>query len=325
MGLRQKLIILRNAINFSPWVYTLTLVVLLVLLASPIKLAIKANKEDLERSSQTFLNTSLIKGFISFNSEKSTVENLEDCGEIPSDTICHKPTSEDTLYVEEMNLFPAMRTMNFWLLFVAMLCGMGSGMATINNISQIGESLGYTSVQRSTLVSLWSMWNFLGRFGAGYVSDIFLHRRGWARPLFNILTLATMAAGHTIIGLGFPGNLYLGSVLIGVCYGSQWSLMPAITSEIFGVLHMGTIFYTIAVASPVGSYIFSVRVIGYIYDKESSGKGNLCSGSHCFRISFFILAGVSLFGSLVALVLFIKTRRLYKVVVLRRLQNSRRG
>ncbi|KAL2462964.1 Nodulin-like/Major Facilitator Superfamily protein [Forsythia ovata] len=314
------LIILRNTVSLSPWMYTLTLVILLVLLSSPIKIAMKAHKEDLKRSSQTFLNTSLMNDSNSFNSE-----NPDDCPEVPTDIIYDKPKSEDILYIEELNLFQAMRTTNFWLLFVAMLCGMGSGMATINNISQIGESLGYTSVERSTLVSLWSIWNFLGRFGAGYVSDIFLHRRGWARPLFSTLTLAAMAAGHIIIALGFPGNLYVGSILVGVCYGSQWSLMPTITSEIFGVLHMGTIFNTIAVASPIGSYIFSVRLIGYIYDKEASGEGNLCSGTHCFMISFFILAAVSFFGFLVAFVLFMKTTRFYKTVVLRRLRNSGRG
>ncbi|KAL0364641.1 UNVERIFIED_CONTAM: hypothetical protein Sangu_0561700 [Sesamum angustifolium] len=46
--------------------------------------------------------------------------------------------------------------------------------------------------------------------------------------------------------------------------------MPTITSEIFGVKHMGTIYNTIAVANPLGSYILSVRVIGYIYDREES-------------------------------------------------------
>ncbi|CAA3007208.1 protein NUCLEAR FUSION DEFECTIVE 4-like [Olea europaea var. sylvestris] len=322
------LIILKNTVSFSPWAQALSLIVLLVLLSSPITIAVKAHKEDLLRSSQlqTFssLNTPLMKGTDSFASEKSAVENPRDCANAP--TYEHRmPHSEDILHVEELNLFQAMRTTNFWLLFVAMLCGMGSGLATINNISQIGESLGYTSVQRSTLVSLWSIWNFLGRFGAGYVSDILMHRQGWARPLLMTVSLATMAGGHIIIGSGFPGNLYLGSVLVGVCYGSQWSLMPTITSEIFGVPHMGTIFNTIAVASPVGSSILSVGVIGHIYDKEASSEGHSCRGTHCFMLSFFILASVTLFGFLVALVLFIKTRGLYRILILRRLQNSGRG
>ncbi|EYU24433.1 hypothetical protein ABFS82_04G162500 [Erythranthe guttata] len=291
------LIIIGNIFALSQWIRVLTLVVLLVLLSSPIKIAVEANKDDLQIAPST-LKTPLVEENLSVVENKAAVLDVG---------------------FEEMNLLQAMRTLNFWLLFTAMLCGMGSGLATINNISQIGESLGYTSRERSTLVSLWSIWNFLGRLGAGYISDIFMHNKGWGRPLFMVLTLATMTGGHVIIGSGFPGNLYVGSVLVGICYGSQWSLMPTITSEIFGVLHMGTIFNTIAIASPLGSYLLSVRVIGYIYDKEGSGMGNSCSGAHCFMLSFFILACVSLFGFFVALVLFVNTRGVYAGIVRRRM------
>ena len=221
--------------------------------------------------------------------------------------------------LQDMNILQAMSTINFWLLFVAMVCALGSGMATINNISQMGQSLGYTPKEITSLVSLWSIWNFLGRFGAGYISDIVLRTKSWARPIFCAITLAAMSVGHIIIAAGFSGNLYLGSMLVGVCYGSQWSLMPTITSEIFGVKHMGTIFNTIAIASPVGSYMLSVRVIGYIYDKEA--PGNTCFGTHCFMLSFFVMAGVACFGCLVAIALFFRTRRFYQLVVLKRLQS----
>lgn len=313
-------IILENIFTFPLWARIATLILLLLLLASPLGIAANALKDESEISSQ---------GLVS--AERSPL--LSDNGSLQSerwssaagDPKEHHAADEDTPMLqdeEDLNVVQAMRTGNFWLLFIAMACGMGSGLATINNISQIGESLGYTTVEINTLVSLWSIWNFLGRFGAGYVSDILLHRRGWARPLLMVITLATMTIGHVIIASGFAGNLYVGSVIVGVCYGSQWSLMPTITSELFGVGHMGTIFNTIAIASPVGSYLLSVRVIGYIYDKEASGKQNSCSGTHCFMLSFLIIGCVTLFGSLVASALFFRTKRFYKLVVLRRLNLS---
>ncbi|XP_057791952.1 protein NUCLEAR FUSION DEFECTIVE 4 [Salvia miltiorrhiza] len=293
------LIIVENAFVLSPWTRALSLTLLFLILSSPLHIAIKAHKHDVEKqSSLPCLKSPLIKDNGLGKPNDGAITELH-----------NKGCASDAL-----NLLQASRTLSFWLLFVAMLCGMGSGLATINNISQIGESLGYTAVERSTLVSLWSIWNFLGRFGAGFMSDIFLHKKGWARPLFMTLTLTAMTAGHVIIGSGFPGNLYVGSVLVGICYGSQWSLMPTITSEIFGVQHMGTIFNTIAIASPLGSYIFSVRLIGYVYDGEA-GVDNSCIGTHCFMLSFFIMAIVSLFGSLVALALFVKTRRVYAQIV----------
>lgn len=296
-GYLMILIILENIFTIPLWARILTFMVLLFLLFWPLKTAIVAMREEREGSSEPS------------SSEQSPL--LDD----PPQVVPEKVS-------EDMNLIQAMRTGDFWLLFIAMVCGLGSGLATINNISQIGESLGYTTVEIDTLVSLLSIWNFLGRFGAGYVSDVLLYKRGFTRPFLMAFTLLIMTAGHIIIASGFSGNLYAGSVLVGVCYGSLWSLMPTITSEIFGVGHMGTIFNTIAIGSPVGSYILSVRVIGYIYDEEATGEDNSCYGTRCFMLSFFILASVAFFGFLVDLVLFFRTRSFYKLVLHRRSQHS---
>ncbi|KAI6675299.1 hypothetical protein NL676_003205 [Syzygium grande] len=291
------LIILENIFTMPLWSRILTFIVLLFLLFWPLKTAIVAMKEEREGLSQPS------------SSERSPL--LYDPPQVVSEKVS-----------EDMNLIQAMRTADFWLLFVAMVCGLGSGLATINNISQIGESLGYTTVEINTLVSLLSIWNFLGRFGAGYVSDVLLYKRGFTRPFLMAFTLLIMTVGHIIIASGFSGNLYVGSVLVGVCYGCLWSLMPTITSEIFGIGHMGTIFNTIAIGSPVGSYILSVRVIGYIYDEEAMGEDNSCYGTHCFMLSFFIVASVAFFGFLVVLVLFFRTRSFYKLILHRRSQHS---
>ncbi|KAG2303265.1 hypothetical protein Bca52824_031916 [Brassica carinata] len=131
-----------------------------------------------------------------------------------------------------------------------------------------------------------------------------------------------MTIGHLIIASGFEGNLYVGSVIVGICYGSQWSLMPTITSELFGVKHMGTIYNTISIASPMGSYIFSVRLIGYIYDKTIIGEGNTCYGPHCFRLSFVIIASVAFLGFLVSCVLVFRTKKLYQHIFEKRLHRT---
>lgn len=326
---QMMIIILENFLTFPSWAQMLTFLLLMLLLASPLGIAIKAQSGDSKRLPETFeiernpllTNTNPIK------SDKISAfsEDNSEYKELPSgDEVQLKVSSDDeTLFSneenkEDLNVLQAMSTLNFWLLFVAMLCGMGSGLATINNMSQLGESLGYTTMETNTFVSLWSIWNFLGRLGAGYLSDVLLHNGEWPRPLLMAITLATMAVGHLIIASGFYGNLYVGTFLVGICYGSQWSLMPTISAEIFGLGDMATIFNTIAIASPVGSYIFSVRVIGFIYDREASGDGS-CSGTYCFMLSFLIMAFVAFCGFLVSITLFFRTRRFYQEVVLRRL------
>jgi len=302
-------IILENTLTLQLSIRIFTFIVLMVLLASLLCIAFKAHEKNASNSASE-----------SFLAEGSNLIVREDSSNnpLPADDTNSQRTLQQG---GNLNLFQAVKTLNFWILFVSMACGMGSGLATVNNMSQIGESLGYSTLETGSLVALWSIWNFLGRFGAGYVSDYFLHTQGWARPFFMVITLMTMSIGHVVIAYGLPGALYVGSILVGICYGSQWSLMPTITSEIFGVGHMGSIFNTITIASPVGSYIFSVRVLGYIYDKEASEEGNICVGTHCFMLSFLIMASATVVGSLTALCLFLRTRQFYGQVVLRRIQN----
>ncbi|CAH8258180.1 unnamed protein product [Arabidopsis lyrata] len=296
-------IILKNTVGLSSWANVVTLVCLVVLLALPLLIARRAQRDGMEKPAPHEYSPLI-------SSPKATTSGNQSS---------EGDSRIDSGLSENLNLLQAMKNLSFWLLFLAMICGMGSGLSTINNIRQIGESLRYSSVEINSLVSLWSIWNFLGRFGAGYASDALLHKKGWPRPLLMAATLGTMTIGHLIIASGFQGNLYVGSVIVGVCYGSQWSLMPTITSELFGVRHMGTIFNTISVASPIGSYIFSVRLIGYIYDKTASAEGNTCYGSHCFRLSFIIMASVAFFGFLVAIVLFFRTKTLYRQILVKRL------
>ncbi|KAH1080226.1 hypothetical protein J1N35_019987 [Gossypium stocksii] len=315
------IIILDNVFTLPSWARIITFMFLLLLLASPFGIAAKAHKDSERPSIETspLMDDSepMPTKYGEYHKIPGEPDRVKEVASSSNENLSNDHL-EDGI---DMNLSRAMLTVNFWLLFVAMICGMGSGLATINNISQIGQSLGYSTIERSSLVALWSIWNFLGRFGAGFLSDILLHK-GWARPLFMVITLATLTFGHLIVASGFPGNLYIGSVMVGICYGSQWSLMPTITSEIFGVRHMGTIFNTIAIASPIGSYIFSVRIIGYIYDKMATSEDNSCYGTQCFMLSFFIMAAVAFLGFLIAFALFLRTRRFYRQIVLLRSRHS---
>ncbi|ESQ52032.1 hypothetical protein EUTSA_v10016523mg [Eutrema salsugineum] len=291
------IITVQNILGLSRSMQIFSFVLVLFLLASPLLVAVRALRE-----------------------EKQTLSSL-DCPVLDTSALLISPSPNvfpglDHVVTEDSNILEAMSTMNFWLLFLAMLCGMGSGFATVNNMRQIGESLRYSTVQLNSLVSLWSIWNFLGRFGAGYISDTFLHKHSWPRPVFMAITLGIMSIGHIVVASGLRNSLYVGSVLIGMAYGSQWSLMPTITSEIFGIRHMGTIYFTISIAGPIGSYLLSVKVIGYFYDKVA--YDNSCFGSQCFRTSFLIMASVALFGSLVASVLFFRTNKFYKRLVAKR-------
>ncbi|KAK9995933.1 hypothetical protein SO802_020619 [Lithocarpus litseifolius] len=310
------ILILANIFSLPLWAHIITFIFMLLLLASPLGIAIKAQREDSMRSSQMFSSESN-------HSKENQAKDSLDYHELPDgEGQVHDALDDKILpYEEGMNLLQALRTINFWLLFIAMVCGVGSGVAVVNNFSQIGKSLNYTAVEVNNLVTLWSICNFVGRIGVGYLSDYLLHTRGWTRPLLMAISLAAMTTSLIVFASNLPGILYIVSILVSLCYGSLWSLMPTITSEIFGVRHLGTIFNAISLACLVGSYIFSVKVIGYIYDTQAAGEDHSCFGTHCFLLSFLIMAFLALLGCLAAIALFFRTRQFYQLVVIRELKH----
>ncbi|XP_040988077.1 protein NUCLEAR FUSION DEFECTIVE 4-like [Juglans microcarpa x Juglans regia] len=328
-GYLMIIISLENIFTLPSWAHIFTFILLLLLLASPLGISIKAQREEDYNKIRSLKKVSVESNPLMKSSKSSAAKDPLAYQELPGgegDQVNHA-TLDDIINLPEeegMNLLQAMSTLNFWLLFAAMVCGMGTAQAVANNLSQIGESFNYTRVEISNLVSLWGIWNFVGRIGAGNLSDYLLHTRGCGRPFLMGITLASMAAGHAVIASGFPGILYVGSILVGICYGSQWALMPTIAFEMFGVRHVGTIFNAIGIANPVGSYIFSVRIIGYIYDMEAGGEDNFCFGTHCFMLSFLIMSFVAFLGFLVAIALFFRTKQIYQLLVLRRLNHSLR-
>ncbi|QHO47876.1 Protein NUCLEAR FUSION DEFECTIVE [Arachis hypogaea] len=71
---------------------------------------------------------------------------------------------------EDFTLRQALIKADFWLLFISMIMGSGSGLTVIDNLGQMSQSLGYDNTH--IFVSLISIWNFLGRVGGGYISEL---------------------------------------------------------------------------------------------------------------------------------------------------------
>ncbi|RWW25958.1 hypothetical protein BHE74_00026607 [Ensete ventricosum] len=81
---------------------------------------------------------------------------------------------------EDFTLMQALIKADFWLMFFSLLLGSGSGLTVIDNLGQMSESLGYDETH--IFVSMISIWNFLGRVGGGYVSEIIVRYELLLRP-----------------------------------------------------------------------------------------------------------------------------------------------
>lgn len=77
---------------------------------------------------------------------------------------------------EDYTIFQALFSIDMIILFLATICGIGGTLTAIDNMGQIGQSLGYPTKTINTFVSLVSIWNYAGRNVSGFVSEYVLKR-----------------------------------------------------------------------------------------------------------------------------------------------------
>lgn len=213
---------------------------------------------------------------------------------------------------EDHTIFEAMRSVDFWILFVSFLCGVGTGLAVMNNMGQMGLALGYADV--SMFVSLTSIWGFFGRIGSGSLSEYFLKKAGTPRPLWNAASQILMAVGYVILAMALPGSLYIGSIVVGVCYGVRLAVTVPTASELFGLKYYGLIYNVLILNLPLGSFLFSGLLAGLLYDAQATstaGGGNTCVGPHCYRLVFVVMAIACVVGFGFDVLLAVRTKKVY--------------
>ncbi|KAK9072303.1 hypothetical protein SSX86_008736 [Deinandra increscens subsp. villosa] len=202
---------------------------------------------------------------------------------------------------------------DFWLLWTTYFLGIGSGVTVLNNLAQIGSSLGFDDT--TTLMSLFSFCNFLGRLGGGAVSEYFVRLNAIPRTLWTMVTQIIMVLTYLLYASAFKGTLYAATALLGTCYGVQIAIMVSTSSELFGLKNFGLFFNFMQLGNPLGALIFSGMFAGHIYDTEAAKQGgSTCLGPTCFRLTFLVLACVCGVGTILSLILTIRIRPVYQML-----------
>lgn len=316
--------ILQKLVAFSPAAYAGSATVVSALLFFPLFIAIREESAiwTQKKQQQTIEPQIIVQSLkpastpeVMRSEEKSRAMDMKSCFA----NICNRPERG-----EDYTILQALTSADMLILFLATFCGLGSSLTAVDNLGQIGESLGYPAKTIKSFVSLLSIWNYLGRIFSGFVSERLLAKYKFPRPLMMTFVLFLSCIGLLLIAFPFKGSVYVASVIIGFSFGAQLPLIFAIISELFGLKYYSTLFNCGQLASPLGSYILNVKVTGPLYDKEalkelakkgmtrSSVKELTCIGARCYRLAFIILAAVTLFGALSSLILVARTREFYK-------------
>ena len=329
-GFLMVMIIIQNQVTFTRPEYGASAGMVIFLLFLPIAIVVleeyklfKAKKLDVSaieaNSTQHDHNHLSLPPALPSNTATNSDSKTES-----SEPSCWKTMFQPPNRGEDYTILQALFSIDMLVLFMACICGVGGTLTAIDNLGQIGSSLGYPKQSISTFISLVSIWNYLGRVVSGFYSEYVLTRYKFPRPLMLTLILLLSCVGHLLIAFNVPKGLYFASVIIGFCFGAQWPLLFAIISELFGLKYYSTLYNFGSVASPIGLYVLNVRLTGHLYDKEAkeqmvakglvrkAGEQLNCNGVKCFQLSFIIITVVTLFGALVSLILVLRTRKFYK-------------
>lgn len=79
-----------------------------------------------------------------------------------------------------------------------------------------------------------------------------------------------MVAGYVYMALAFSGSLYIGSIVVGICYGVGLAVTVPVASELLGLRYFGLMYNVLILNLPLGSFLFSGLLAGYVYDSEAT-------------------------------------------------------
>lgn len=219
---------------------------------------------------------------------------------------------EEEVEAKSYTLLEALKMREYYLLFISLILLIGAGITILNNLSAIiiSKEVGIdpkTSIKLEdlpfsssfhTFVVLFSTSNTMGRMLIGFISDKFsdkLNRVTWMVIYSIAMGLTSIMFMFISIPLVFPGIIILGLV-----YGGIFCLAPTITSELFGLKHLGANYGLMTAAPAIGSEIFSVLLAGKLADWQSaenyvcvyynhaSSCNQQCLGATCYLYTLII-------------------------------------
>lgn len=157
----------------------------------------------------------------------------------------------------------------------------------------------------------------------------------YPRPITLAAAQVVMAIGHFFFAMGWPGAMYVGTLLIGLGYGAHWAIAPAAASELFGLKNFGALYNFLTMASPAGSLVFSGLIASTIYDREAEKQAHphqqisgsvilgmiggalgleeslKCEGSICFFLTSLIMSAFCIIAVVLSMILVHRTKIVY--------------
>lgn len=157
----------------------------------------------------------------------------------PEITMYYSSRTPSRVVIPKRDLEPklAVRTPDFWAIWVSFLLTASPGLMLIGHMMSFIQSRGFDTLFGALAISVFSVFNALGRPPAGLISDK-LGRYG--RPVTMVIFFLLQSLLFMALALiSLPRLEFLIVVAAaGFFYGSALALYPALTGDFFGLKHL---------------------------------------------------------------------------------------
>ncbi len=149
----------------------------------------------------------------------------------------------------EYTVGEAMRTWQFWMLWLMLFLNVSAGIMIISQASPMAQQMvGMTPIAAAGMVGVISIFNGAGRVFFAWVSD----HIGRARVYLLLYAIQTVIM-FALPSIRSVALVTIAFAIIGLCYGGGFGTMPSFTADFFGAKHMGGIYGWILLAWGAGA------------------------------------------------------------------------
>jgi MFS family permease len=202
----------------------------------------------------------------------------------------YEPSSQPKALVTTANVTAdnAIRTPQFWLLWVVLFVNVSAGIAILSQASPMIQEMFPGKVNAAAaagFVGLLSLFNLAGRFAWSSLSDIIGRKRTYLA--FFVLGVLLYAA---VPSIGRSGNvvLFVGCfAVIMSMYGGGFATIPAYLRDLFGTIQVGAIHGRLLTAWSVAGIAGPLLISGLHDSQMAQGV----SGTNAYSTAIYILAG----------------------------------
>jgi MFS transporter, OFA family, oxalate/formate antiporter len=238
----------------------------------------------------TFLGLGIVYGILVILTAQfytNPPEGWRPAGWNPNTAVSKSATTE-TFTVGE-----AMRTWQFWLLWMMLFLNTSAGIMIISQASPMSQQIvGLTAVAAAGVVGIISIFNAVGRVFWAWMSDLI------GRAPVYFLLYAIQAVIFFMLPHLTTKALFASAVaLVGLCYGGGFGVMPSFTADFFGAKYMGGIYGWILLAwgaAAIPSPLLIARV------RETTGE---------YGEAIYIIGGVMIISLILPILARVRPKR----------------